>query len=390
MKKILALLLAALLILCMVACSKDEEEATDEDDDVIIADVSTTSEVGTFSYAPNADGDYEITGFVPAKLDLVDVTLPKTTNDGRDIVGIAADAFRTKLTIKSVTIPETYVHIDDYAFYGCDNLEKVTMADSVTDIGKGAFQNCVKLTSVTVSNKLAAVSVDAFNGCAALPSIDLSGAVKRVESGAFYGCSALTSVTFSDMITYVSTYAFTDADKLEYTVEGGAKYLGSKANPHLVLVAPETLNVEAVTVNDNTKVIADRAFAYCAYLETVTLGKSVTCINGTSFENDPAYDELFEEGAEIPQLNLTYNVQNSGMYLGTTDNPYMVLVFVDKPAAVEDFKIAASVMIIADTAFAECVNLEDISYPGSSEGWASILKSANWNHDMNVEVHCAQ
>ena len=52
-------------------------------------------------------------------------------------------------------------------------------------------------------------------------------------------------------------------------------------------------------------------------------------------------------------------------------------VFVDKPAAVEDFKIAASVMIIADTAFAECVNLEDISYPGSSEGWASILNVAD-------------
>ena len=390
MKKILALLLAALLVFCMAACSKSEEEETKEEENVIAVDVSTTVAAGTFSYAPNDEGDYEITAFVPATLDLVDVTLPKTTEDGRDIVGIKADAFKTKLTIKTVTIPDTYVYISDYAFYGCDNLEKITMADSVTTLGKGAFQKCIKLADVVMSKNVTELPVDAFSGCVALKTIDLSGATKKINAGAFFGCAELTSVTLSDNVQYVSTYAFTKADKLGYAVENGAKYLGNSANVYLVLVAPENLNIETCTVNDNTKVIADRAFAYCSYLETVILGKNVTCINGTCFENDPAYDGLFAEGATIPELNITYNVKDSGMYLGTEDNPYMVLISVDKPAAVEKFKIAASVKIIADTAFAECVNLEDISYEGSQANWDSIIKSANWNHDMSVEVHCAQ
>lgn len=389
MKKILALLLAALLIFCMVACSNQEEESTDEDEDVIAEDVSTTLDAGTFSYGANEDGDYEITGFVPAKLDLVDITLPKTTEDGRDLVGIAADAFKTKLTIKSVTVPETYMYIDDYAFYGCDNLEKVTMTNSVTVIGVGAFQNCAKLSEIVMSKMVSTISADTFNGCAALKSVDLSGNTLNIESGAFFGCSELTAVTLSDNVQYVSTYAFTNADKIAYTVENGAKYLGNSNNAHLVLVAPENLNIETCTVNDDTKVIADRAFAYCSYLETVTLGKNVTYIDGTCFENDPAYDGLFEDGVKIPEVNITYTELDSGLYLGTADNPYMVLISVDKPAAVEDFKIATGVKVITDTAFAECINLEDISYHGSAANWESIIKSADWNHDMSIEVHCA-
>ena len=388
MKKILALLLAALLIFCMVACTNDKEDATDEEDEVIAQDVSTTTTVGTFSYAPNDEGDYEITAFVPATLDLVDVTLPKATEDGRDIVGVADNAFKTKLTIKSITIPETFTYVGDYAFYGCENLEKVTMNNSLTSMGVGAFQNCVKLAEVTLSKLVSVISKDAFSGCSALKTVDLSGAV-RVEIGAFFGCAELTSVSFSNAIQYVSSYAFTSTDKLAYTVENGAKYLGNQTNPYLVLVAAENLNIESCTVNDNTTVIADRAFAYCSYLDTVVLGSKVTGINGTCFENDPAYDKLFDENKEIPQVNLSYNNYEGGLYLGTATNPHMVLISVDKPAAVEDFKLAAGVMIITDSAFEKCVNLEDISYPGSSEAWASVIKSSNWTHDLTINVICA-
>ena len=389
MKKILALILAALLVFCMFACAKEESVDETNEEEAVINDVSKTTDEGVYTYELNSDGDYEITGFTPETLDPLTLTLPDTTTEGRDIVGIAKDAFKTVLTLKSVTIPATYTYISDYAFYGCENLETVVTADGLTDLGKGVFQNCVKLSAITLAKTVTAIPEDAFYGCKALTSIDLSGDTASVERGAFFGCDELTTVTFSDKISYVSAYAFLNSAKIVYTVENGAKYLGNTANPHLVLVAAEDLNVETCTVNDNTKVIADRAFAYCSYLETVTLGKNVTCINGTCFENDPEYDEFFG-GEEAPVVNLTFNEKDGGLYLGNADNAYMVLISVDKPAAVEDFKIADSVKIIADTAFAYCVNLEDISYAGTQAEWDAVIKSANWNHDMTVNVHCAE
>ena len=388
MKKILALILAAFLIFCMVACSKKEEEDGDgENDKKNQVENTVKTAVGTFEYDTNEDGDYEITAFSPASLDPVELTLPKETDDGRDIVGISADAFKTRLTVKSVAIPETYLYIGDYAFYGCDNLEKVTMTDSVTEIGMGAFQNCPKLTTLTLSKGIVTVSKDAFRGCIAITEVDLSGATEIIEQGAFFGCSALTKVTVSDKINYVSAYAFSNADKLTYTVADGAKYLGNADNPYLVLVCAENLNVESCKVNDKTKLIADRAFAYCSYLKTVELGDAVTVINGTCFENDPAFDKSFGSN-EIPEVDITFNEYENGCYLGTDSNPYMVLVYIIATND-DDFKLHKDTKIITDTAF-DASKIKDISYEGTEEQWKSIIKSENWNHDRIINVLWAQ
>lgn len=388
MKKILALILAALLIFCMVACSQKEAEDTgDENNNKSQAESTVTTAAGTYEYGTNEEGDYEITKFSPASLDPVEITLPKETDDGRDIVGISADAFKTCLTIKSVGIPETYLYVDDYAFYGCDNLEKVAMTDSVTKIGQGAFQNCPKLASLTLSKGIITVSEDAFRGCAAITEVDLSGATEVIDQGAFFGCTELTKVTVSDKITYVSAYAFSNASKIAYTVADGAKYLGNAENPYLVLVSAENLDVEVCKVNDKTKLIADRAFAYCSYLDKVELGDAVTVINGTCFENDPAFDKSFGTN-EIPQVDITFNEYENGCYLGTDSNPYMVLVYIIATND-DDFKLHKDTKIITDTAFDDS-KIEDISYEGTEEQWKSIIKSENWNHDKIINVLWAQ
>ncbi len=387
MKKILALILAALLIFCMVACSKKEEEETGDDDNKSQAESTVKTDAGTFEYGTNEEGDYEITAFSPAALDPVELTLPKETDDGRDIVGISSDAFKTRLTVKSVAIPETYLYIGDYAFYGCDNLEKVTMADSVTEIGQGAFQNCPKLATLTLSKGIVTVSEDAFRGCAAITEVDLSGAAQVIEQGAFFGCAELTKITISDKINYVSAYAFSNADKITYTVADGAKYLGNAENPYLVLVCAEDLDVETCKVNDKTKLIADRAFAYCSYLDRIELGDAVTVINGTCFENDPAFDKSFGAN-EIPQVDITFNEYENGRYLGTDSNPYMVLVYIIATND-DDFKLHKDTKIITDTAF-EGSKIEDISFEGTEEQWKAIIKSENWNHDKIINVLWAQ
>ena len=390
MKKILAFILATLLVLCMVACSNEKKEDADESDE---ANKNSTeqnvlkSDKGTFEYDTNDEGDYEIISYTPSGLDAVELSLPKETKDGRDIVGIAENAFKTLLTLKSVTIPDTYTYIGDYAFYGCDNLEKVVMTDSVTAIGKSSFQNCPKLATLTLSKNITSIPANAFYGCVAITQIDISGATEVIEQGAFFGCSALTSITLSDKITYVSAYAFNNSSKINYTVENGGKYLGNQENPYLVLVSAASLDIQSCKVNDKTKLIAERAFAYCSYLETVELGDSVTIINGTCFENDPAFDKSFGE-QEIPQVDISFNVYENGCYLGTDSNPYMVLVYIIATND-DDFKLHKDTKIITDTAFYDS-KIKDISYAGTEEEWDSILKSEKWNHGKIINVLCAQ
>ncbi len=389
MKKLIALLLALLLIICMVACSGGDEEVEENTDDKKTKlETSLTTDVGTFEYDRNDEGDYEITKYTTKSTALVDIALPKTTADGFDIVGIGAEAFKTVLTVKSVSIPETYTYISDYAFYGCDNLEKVTMTDSVDTLGKSAFEKCVKLADLTFSKNVTAIPKDTFNGCVALEAIDLTNACTAIEKGAFFGCTALKSVTVSEKINYVSAYAFTGCTSLEVTTENGAKYLGNADNAYIALICAEDLTVESVIVNDKTKLIAERAFAYCDKLETVILGDAVTVINGTCFENDPEFDKKFGDD-EIPQVTLNFDASTYefGYYLGTDSNPYMVLLYIEATNT-DDFKLHKDTKIITDTAF-ENSKIKDISYAGTEAEWDAIIKGENWSHDRNINVLCS-
>ena len=50
--------------------------------------------------------------------------------------------------LTSVTIPDSVVRLDEWAFGGCDSLKSVTIGKSVSHIGDNAFYGCEKLKKV--------------------------------------------------------------------------------------------------------------------------------------------------------------------------------------------------------------------------------------------------
>ncbi len=371
MKKLLAMIIAAMLILSMVACANgNEDETSEEEASQAQGNDSVTTSTGTFQCGTNADGDYEIIKYVPASVAVVDIELPAQV-DGRDIVGVGEGAFKAENSVKSIKLPSTYQYIGDYAFYDCDSLTTVTMADSLLTVGKHAFAACDLLSAVTFSKGLTTVSDFAFAECVALTAADLSGAITTVGNGAFMSCTALKTVTLAASIKTITRDAFAGCSQLTYTVDGGAKYLGTADNPHYVLIGAETLNVEAVTVNAATVVIASKALSDCPTLKTVTLGDKVAVIDANCFTGS---DEM------------VYTEYENARYLGTAENPHAVMLSAVL-TGVDSMHIHANTKIISDTAFAECVNLSDISFPGTEEAWKAITKSESWNHGMNVEIH---
>ena len=370
MKKILPLILAIILVFSMASCAENKNENTQSTkEEEALGNNVFTSQTGSFEYQLNAEGKCEIVNYTPASVTLVDLELP-TTLDNRDVVGIAPDAFKAENSIKSVKIPEGYTYVGNYAFYDCDSLETVTFAGSnVTEIGKGAFEGCSSLTSINLPSSVESIDNYAFKDCAVLTSIDVSGA-KFIGEGAFFGCSALSSIVLCDELESISKTAFFRCDALAYTEENGALYLGSASNKYLALISVSDLNLEACTVNDATKVIAIRAFADCTLLESVTLGAAVTTVSASCFENSDA---------------LEFNENENGYYLGTKENPYMVLMALIIPS-VEDFNLSTDTKIICDNAFENCVSLADIHFAGTTDEWNSIIKTETWNFGRSVRV----
>ena len=382
MKKILSLLIAGLLLVSLVACG-DSETDTDSKSNVVEKEyVEDEKQTGRFEY-DDINGEIILTKYEPYNdMELVDLVLPTEAKDGRLISGIKEGAFSGRSYIKSVKIPSSYEYIGDYAFAGCNILETVTIdvkideetgeiLECVENIGIGAFMKCTALKSITLPSVVTEIPELLFSECASLETIDLSNVIS-IQNGAFTKCTSLKKVTLSDELDYATRKAFLGCDKLEYTVEDGLCYLGSKTNKTLLLVCPESLNIEKATVSANTKIVADNAFINCTDIKSLKLSDSIKIINGTSFESCP---------------NDIYTVYENGKYLGTEENPYMVLISIEMPN-VEDFTIHKDTKIITDTALAETATVRDIAFEGTAKDWQAIIRSAEWTNDLTVYIYC--
>ena len=372
MKKILALILAGMLAVSFTACDDKNDDENKSNETVSIEEnyVEEKNKSGKFEFALNAEGDYEIVKYVPYSIENVEITLPTEANK-RSIVGIAKDAFKAENTITSVTIPDTYKYISEYAFYDCDSLKTVNLSASLEEIGEGAFQNCDKLKHIKLPETLKEISAYAFKDCKSIKTLDLSS-IEKIQKGAFMNCSGLESVTVSEKITYATKEAFYGCDELVYNEQAGLCYLGNADNKTIVLVSPKTLTIEECTVSPTTKIVADGAFTNCDQLSKITLSDSVKAIYGSTFTDC---------------TELSYNRTENGLYLGSATNPCMVLVKLDV-SSVEDFKLNKSTKIIIDTAFDACSALEDISFDGTEAEWNAIVKDTDWNNDLKLNVTC--
>lgn len=55
---------------------------------------------------------------------------------------------------------EGITEIEDYAFEGCDKLEKIKIPDSVTSIGECAFYACSSLKEINLTYVLTSINFD--------------------------------------------------------------------------------------------------------------------------------------------------------------------------------------------------------------------------------------
>ena len=133
----------------------------------------------------------------------------------------------------------------------------------VVCIGKGAFKNNATVEEIVMSNN-----------------------IKYIEDSAFYFCSNLKKISISNNILEIAWDAFLSCNLLEHTEENSIKYLGNDENKYLVAIST-TQNLTTFSINENTRVIADRAFAGFndSGLRNIIIPNNVVSIGKEAFKN---------------------------------------------------------------------------------------------------------
>ena len=107
-----------------------------------------------------SDGTYGVKAGGKAK-DKATITIPETYN-GKAVTVICDSGFMNMPYLTTITIPDSVVNIDNYAFYNCLKLNNIVLPANLTTIGEYAFSGCLSLNAITIPANVTTIKKFAF------------------------------------------------------------------------------------------------------------------------------------------------------------------------------------------------------------------------------------
>ncbi len=226
---------------------------------------------------------------------------------------IASFAFKDCNNLTTVSIPESVTYIDDYTFYGCENLQYNEYGNALYWGTKDnpyvvlAKAKSIDITSCEIDSGCKIIFDCAFLGCDKLTSISIPNSVINIGERAFQSCNHLESVAIPNSVIRIGKYAL----HIRY---GSTIYCGAESKPN--------------GWDDNW--ISD-------YATTVVwgLGPDFKIFNVTVKTNNSTYGSVEGNGTFIGDSTVTVSAKSAYGYHfvkwsnGVTDNPYSFVVTQD-------------------------------------------------------------
>ena len=283
-------------------------------------------------YDISADGTYaEVIGYEGTA---TNIKIAESFN-GLSVREICNKAFYKNKVITNIVIPSSVINIGDEAFYHCDNLSSIVIPDSVLNLGSNTFSSCYNLKSVIIGDGVRSVGYRVFFCCFDLESVIIGDGVKDFGWNAFGGCSNLTSVVMGENVQTIDADAFSSCDNLNFNKYGNCKYLGTETNPYFALIDTTNDNYNSYKIHPDTKIIAEHAFLDCSQFSSITIPNGIRNINSYAFSHCSSLTSIYipntavSVGDRVFQFcdKLKFNEYSSGKYLGSEENPYVVLIY---------------------------------------------------------------
>ena len=323
--------------------------------DTIIWGYEKTKVYNGISYALSSNGTAYVLG--AESLISKDIVIQDQV-DGYEVIEIAGNAFRDRVNIESVYIPNSISKIGLLSFAG-SNLKRITIPNSIVSISAAAFQNAVNLEEIIFENdsKLTSIGDYAFYGVA-LKSITIPNSVVSIGGAAFLYASSLEEVLFekdSNLVT-IGSNAFSGTSRLEnivipitvvevgdgafdgitnifaeaktkpngwyedgnysyhnviwgfieYTNDGVLEYAISEEGTYVIRQVVESKETNIVIPNQingyNVIGIHRNAFSNNKNIENIIIPNSVTSIGSYAIRNSGLKTITFEEGSQLTSI----------------------------------------------------------------------------------------
>ena len=232
--------------------------------------------------------DCSIFPYINSNIFSSSTTLTITNTQQDPYIGIPNSYFKSKTTIRSITIGEYINSIGQSAFETCRNLTSITFTPTsvITNIGSYAFAGCSLSSTLTIPTSLMNIGTYAFTD-SSLNNITIPSALTRIDDYAFYRCSKLSSVTFTSTsdnpptINYIGVNAFALCTVLSsITIPDSITNINSYSFSNCTRLSSVTFNTNSNLVN-----IGDYAFQNDTSLNTIRIPNTVTQIGSYAFNS---------------------------------------------------------------------------------------------------------
>lgn len=369
-----------------------------------------TLEDGAFQYMVNDAGDAVLTGYTGTQ---TAVTVPDTLG-GHVLRAVGDRVFWGRHELKHVTLPDTVTTMGDRVFYDCISLQSVQLSRALQTLGDWTFYNCAALTDITLPQGLTQIGTRTFSNCLSLSRIQLPPTILAIGDFAFYFCRSLSEISLPQMLSTVGAYAFADCTSLrkmvfpksvqqiapytcyacsalEQVAFGDVVSIGAFAFSGTGLTnitLPDTLTMigdnafyqsalTEIALPPHVTSVGQEAFAACAALCEVQIPSTVRGLCSdmfaqTPFAADPSHQTdgcLYASAHLITALDSASPLYTLSVLPGTVT---IAAGAFSRQTLLTALTLPNSLCAVGTNAFADCVQLKNVSFYGTAARWETV------------------